>query len=156
MHRTLKCSSMLVDYSISVCTLVAIVSAKPTNYGTKAADAPDIFSSHKHKANPPTILVHLQSLCAPRGKELGESQRDRCCPNQKPTHVVPIPVNTKSCSICHRLAVNVLSKYNSQFDTPYFVGGWVRPRASIMVPIEMSTPHSYSTSLHTIGLCCTV
>ena len=31
---------------------------------------PDKFSSRKHSANPLAILVHLQLVCAQRGKEL--------------------------------------------------------------------------------------
>ena len=43
---------------------------------------------------------------------------------------------------------------NPKFNPPF---GRVRvDLASKMVPIEISSPHSYSTSIHTIGLSCTV
>ena len=41
-----------------------------------------------------------------------------------------------------------------QFDSPFWGLGWTY--GSKMLPIEMSSPHSYSTSIHTIGPSCTI
>ena len=65
------------------------------------------------------------------------------------------PLNSKYCSICYRLAAIPMSGYDP-ISTPHpFEGsGWTY-RGSKMVPIKMSSPHSYSTSIYT-GLSCTV
>ena len=48
---------------------------KPTNSGTKAADIPDKFSSQQIYCESTNILVHLQLMCAQRGKNFGFNWR---------------------------------------------------------------------------------
>ena len=66
----------------------------------KADNVPDKLAScwYKHNAN---AQVHLQLLCAQRGKQLGFSWHVESSGNQKLTYDLP----TKFCSIYHRLAV---------------------------------------------------
>ena len=45
---------------------------------------------------------------------------------------------------------------NVKFRPPPPSGGYNGHRGSKMVPIEILTPHSYSTFIHTTGLYCTV
>ena len=59
----------------------------------------------------------------------------------------PIPLNTKFPSICRRLAANPMSSFEPPI-WPLHLGGGV--------PIEISSPQSYSTYIYTIGLSCTI
>ena len=92
----------------------------------------------KHNANPPNILTPFQLLCGQRGNELGLLTLQRlsiqsAAPSaafwpEFQCQIVPIPpIST------NRLGV----------------------KGSKMMPIEMSSPHSDSTSIHNIGLSCT-
>ena len=126
---------------------------KPTICGTKAADVlakflADVrinFPADKHNANPPTILLHSHLLCAQRGKELEFVGA---------THDFIAPINIKFCSICCHLAGFPTSYHDTQIAHQF--GGWGGPRELKMLPIEMPRPHSYSTSIDTIGLSCTI
>ena len=60
-------------------------------------------------------------------------------------------LNTKFRSICHRLPRIPMSNYGPP---PHSNPRCSGPRGSKMVIIEMSAPHSYSTSIHTIRVSC--
>ena len=77
--------------------------------------------------------------------------------HQKLTHGIITSINTKFCSFCCRLARIPMSNNGHPIRPPPPVWGlgWTY-RESKMVPIEMSSPHSYSTPIHTIGLSCNV
>ena len=53
------------------------------------------------------------------------------------------------------LSSAIWPQFQCQILTPY-LGSQGGPRGSKMVPIAISYPHFYSTSIHTIGLSCTV
>ena len=87
---------------------------------------------------------------------LGQCQLVGVCTNWKPAHDFPIPSNTKFCSI-----FTVWPQFQCQVMTPQFdprsgFGGQGGPMRSKMVPVEISSPHSHATSIHTIVLYCTV
>ena len=72
----------------------------------------------------------------------------RSSANREPTHDFPIPLNTKCCPVCHCLAAIPISSYDPQFRRPHSgvrvdLGGrkWYKSK--------ISSPHSYSTSIHT-------
>ena len=65
--------------------------------------------------------------------------------NRKPTDDFPIPFNTKF-GCC--LAAILMSSFDPHFDSPVWA---VRVDLG---KIEISSPHSYWTSIHTIGLSC--
>ena len=67
--------------------------------------------------------------------------------NQKLTHDFTMSINSKCCSFCRSLAGIPVSNY-----APTFGGrGFSRPRESKTIPIEVSTPHSNSTSIHNMA-----
>ena len=71
------------------------------------------------------------------------------------THVFPIPLNPEFCSISRRFAAIPMSSFDPPIRPPIW-GVRVDLGGRKVVPIEISSPHSYSTSIHTIGLYCTV
>ena len=95
-----------------------------------------------------SMCYSLGGLGRARGWELHQSKAHPWLPN----------LNTKFCSICRRWAGIPKSNYGPSIRPhPIWGGGcygW--PIGSKIVPIEMSSPHSYSTSIHTTGLPCTV
>ena len=66
------------------------------------------------------------------------------CANRKQPHDLVMPLNAKLCSICRRLTGVPMSNYGPPFGWLWWTYG------SKMVPIEMSTPHSFLTSTHTV------
>ena len=94
------------------------------------------------------IVVSTRKLY-PRCMELGESWEDVYYDNLKPTHDFAIPLNTKFGSFWCRSAEILMSNYAPLPIHPPF-SGYGGPRGSKMVLVEMSIPHSYSTSMHTI------
>ena len=93
--------------------------------------------------------------------ELGESYGvgRGSCANRKPAHDFRIPLNTKFFSICRRLTAIPISSFDPAGTDPPILphlGGQGGPRGSKMSPIDIPSQHSYSTSIHTIGLSCTV
>ena len=135
-----------------------------------------IFLPGKLNANPLNILVHLQRLCAQRGKELEFCWQVESSSKQSKAH--SWVYNTYQFKVLlHR---PLLGRYFSE----KFVHHVVRRKAQVMgskvEPIESPNssprpfgghsgplgvengssrnvdPHSYSTSMHTLGLSCTV
>ena len=88
----------------------------------------------KHNANLPNILVRLQLLWLHSAYQLKVQLVF--------LHLLPFGRNS-SAKLCPPL-----------IRPPLLVLGYGAPRESKMVSIEISTPHSYSTSIHTIS--CTV
>ena len=118
-----------------------------------------------------TILCHrlavilTRLLCASCFKKVRVKFKGKVgggsCANRKPTHDFPILLNTKSCSLplFHRSLINSMSNYSSPPSLPIPVprlGASGKPMGSILGPIEMPPLHSYSTTVHTTGLSCTV
>ena len=140
-----------------------------------------IFVARKHKANPLNIFgafaTSMTSQRLPIRKccpicNFGRNLKGaflRCiilrvmgvlgvgiCINRKSTHDFLIRVNTIFCAICRRSSgwnsnVKLQPAPNS---APFWRLEWTQ--GSKMLPIEMSTPHSCSTSTHTISLSCIV
>ena len=102
------------------------------------------------------VLLNL----LPFGHNLnGGVRRVGICTNRKPTHNFPIPIHTKFCSRPYLSP----SGQNSNIklspppnSTPTPVWGIRMDLCGQMVPTDMSTPHSYSTYIHTVGLYCAV
>ena len=82
-----------------------------------------------------TIFFSRQMVCG----ELGFGS----CANRKPTHDFAVWPELQHQIIPH-----------PPISTPFWVQGV--PEGSKMVAIEVLTPHSYSTSIHTIGPSCTI
>ena len=79
--------------------------------------------------------------------------------NRKPNNDFILPVSTNVCAICRCLAAIPMSSYAlTQFGPPLPlpVVGYCRLKWSKIVPIEMSSLHSHSTSIHIIFLSCAV
>ena len=83
-----------------------------------------------------------------RGRQLRQSK--------KPAHDFPITFNTKFYSVCRRLAAIPMPNYGPQFDPPVRGLGWTLGVEMVGLPIEMSSPHSVSTCIHTICISCIV
>ena len=109
--RVSACSTSQVMWSLRQPGLIARseYTRKPTNCGLPMCQTNLIFQPQTQCAFIdwlPTILVHLQQPCAQRGK-YGVSREvgDWSYVNLKPTHNFPIPLNTRSSSIYHRLVI---------------------------------------------------
>ena len=81
------------------------------------------------------------------------SQVVKNCTNRKLTHGFYIPFNAKFCPICHRLAITSKSSYYAPLPNS-------TPRLGLRdrkwYQSKSWPPYPYSTSIHTIGLSCTV
>ena len=66
--------------------------------------------------------------------------------NRKPTHDFLIPLNAKFWSICRRLAVIPMSSFAPKFDPLPFQGLEWTYRWPKMVPVKISSTHSYLTT----------
>ena len=66
--------------------------------------------------------------------------------NQKSTHDIPIRLDVKFCSACNQSAVISISNCGHKFNPQRFTFWWAQMVE--MVPIEIWTRHSYSTSIY--------
>ena len=121
------------------------------NIETNASRGWLIILFHKSSLRIQTVIHHLYQTQWSTKKVtwLGKSYGNHVLSQLKgwkPTHNFPVPKNTDFSSICHHWALFQCHDC-TPFD-PHFgsTGGWWTE----MVPIEMSTPHSDSESLHFI------
>ena len=71
------------------------------------------------------------------------------------THEFTTPINSKCCSICHPLAGISMSNYGLPIRPPVW-GVRLDLMGRKLYQSKWSYPHSYLTSMHSIGLSCTV